>query len=256
MGVCWALRRLYSSSHSQHSLDRTSPLSLLSHFSLPSLSLRSSTPTEAAWAPHDVQANFTSTGNLTLTNATNVNAPGTTASGISGEVTGAAGTAGTTGVDAGPRDDRYYLGMYGGTLLLGLVIMLIGASMAAQVRVRTARALHDGMLKKVLRAPISFYDVTPLGRVLNRFSKDQNNVDIQLSMMLMWAVCVINFCLSSFLAIVISASGIGLVVVVPALGLYYLILRYVRVVHIHTYTRTLVAATVLQCRYSCFNIPI
>ena len=202
------------------------------------------------------KANFTSTGNLTLTKATNVNAPGTTASGISGEVTGAAGAAGAAGVDAGPRDDRYYLGMYGGTLLLGLVIMLIGASMAAQVRVRTARALHDGMLKKVLRAPISFYDVTPLGRVLNRFSKDQNNVDIQLSMMLMWAVCVINFCLSSFLAIVISTSGIGLVVVVPALGLYYLILRYVRVVHIHTYTRTLVAATVLQCRYSCFNIPI
>ena len=180
------------------------------------------------------QANFTSTGTLTG-NATNVTlttlpihpaAPGTTAvAGISGEVTEAAGAA---GVDAGLRDDRYYLGMYGGTLLLGLVIMLIGASMAAQVRVRTARALHDGMLKKVLRAPISFYDVTPLGRVLNRFSKDQNNVDIQLSMMLMWAVCVTNFCLSSFLAIVISTSGIGLVVVIPALGLYYLILRYVR----------------------------
>ena len=37
------------------------------------------------------------------------------------------------------------------------------------------------MLAKVLRAPINlFYDVTPIGKILNRFSKDLQVMDQQL----------------------------------------------------------------------------
>ncbi|KAI1299646.1 Multidrug resistance-associated protein 1 [Halotydeus destructor] len=37
--------------------------------------------------------------------------------------------------------------------------------------------IHDNMLNHVLRAPMSFYDTTPLGRMLNRFGKDIDNAD-------------------------------------------------------------------------------
>ena len=43
---------------------------------------------------------------------------------------------------------------------------------------RAAKKLHEEMLNKVLNAPINLYfDVTPIGRILNRFSKDLNVVE-------------------------------------------------------------------------------
>jgi ABC-type multidrug transport system fused ATPase/permease subunit len=43
--------------------------------------------------------------------------------------------------------------------------------------IRSARVLHMEMLKSIVRLPQSFFDTTPLGRILNRFSKDQYTVD-------------------------------------------------------------------------------
>lgn len=51
--------------------------------------------------------------------------------------------------------------------------------------------LHDLLLKNVLRAPCtSFYDVTPVGRILNRFSKDVDTLDNVLPMTIRgWMSC-------------------------------------------------------------------
>lgn len=49
---------------------------------------------------------------------------------------------------------------------------------------KSAKLLHEKMLDNMMRLPQAFFDVTPLGRILNRFSKDQNCVD---------EVCLINF---------------------------------------------------------------
>ncbi|KAK6098443.1 hypothetical protein MT418_002471 [Batrachochytrium dendrobatidis] len=43
--------------------------------------------------------------------------------------------------------------------------------------IRAARVLHEQMLNCIVRLPQSFFDTTPLGRILNRFSKDQYTVD-------------------------------------------------------------------------------
>lgn len=43
---------------------------------------------------------------------------------------------------------------------------------------QAARVLHRQMLKAVIRSPMStFFDVTPVGRILNRFSHEINEVD-------------------------------------------------------------------------------
>jgi ATP-binding cassette subfamily C (CFTR/MRP) protein 1 len=43
-----------------------------------------------------------------------------------------------------------------------------------------SKTLHSTVLYGVLRAPMSFFDTTPIGRVINRFSKDIDSVDSSL----------------------------------------------------------------------------
>ncbi|KAG8247449.1 Canalicular multispecific organic anion transporter 1 [Homalodisca vitripennis] len=53
--------------------------------------------------------------------------------------------------------------------------------------------LHNTMLQRVLRAPMSYFDTTPLGRIINRFSKDIDICDTMLS-----------FNLSAFLGLLVQ----------------------------------------------------
>eukprot|EP00055_Hartaetosiga_balthica_P014403 m.78854 g.78854 ORF g.78854 m.78854 type:complete len:1517 (-) comp8586_c0_seq3:145-4695(-) len=70
-----------------------------------------------------------------------------------------------------------YLGVYGA---LGLVENLIGCASLYYFMKGSLRAsllLHNSVMKRVLRSPMSFFDTTPKGRIVNRLSKDVNLVD-------------------------------------------------------------------------------
>ena len=60
-------------------------------------------------------------------------------------------------------------------LTLMRLLCVYGASL------RASRVLHTQALRGVLGAAMSFFDTTPTGRLLNRFSKDLQVVDMQLS---------------------------------------------------------------------------
>jgi len=46
----------------------------------------------------------------------------------------------------------------------------------------SSKHLHNAMLHSIMRSRISFFESTPVGRILNRFSKDINSVEFQLPM--------------------------------------------------------------------------
>jgi ABC-type multidrug transport system fused ATPase/permease subunit len=62
-----------------------------------------------------------------------------------------------------------------GSLVVGLVrsgLLIVGSLSAS-------RGLHSRLLARVVRLPMSFFDSQPTGRLLNRFTKDTESVDLQ-----------------------------------------------------------------------------
>lgn len=125
-----------------------------------------------------------------------------------------------------PADTRFYLGLY--------AVVGIGASIAVCVSpfilyvylvIASARHWHDSMFHTVLRAPLQWFEATPVGVSLNRFSKDVNSIDETLPRVLhgffRTTVVVLG------VLIVISASVPPfLIAIVPLYFAYRAILRY------------------------------
>ena len=82
--------------------------------------------------------------------------------------------------------------------------------------------MHERMLECMMHAPLKFYDITPLGRIINRFSTDVDNMDLNLGGYLaFWA----TYCSSvvTILAIISYTIPIFLAVALPVGIFYYFI---------------------------------
>jgi ABC-type multidrug transport system fused ATPase/permease subunit len=55
-------------------------------------------------------------------------------------------------------------------------IMILVFSLAT-ASARASSILHKDLLQRVVRCPMSFFDSTPMGRILNRFTADMDAVD-------------------------------------------------------------------------------
>ncbi|CAL5382544.1 unnamed protein product [Camellia sinensis] len=79
-------------------------------------------------------------------------------------------------------------------ILLVYTLLAVGSSLCVLVRamlvavagIMTSQKLFTNMLRSVLHAPMSFFDSTPTGRILNRASTDQSVVDLEMANRLGW----------------------------------------------------------------------
>jgi ABC-type multidrug transport system fused ATPase/permease subunit len=66
----------------------------------------------------------------------------------------------------------FYLGLYGALSVTLGIFTYLRTFLLVRFGVKASATLHANLSASILRAPSSFFDTTPIGRILSRFSKD------------------------------------------------------------------------------------
>eukprot|EP01052_Picozoa_sp_SAG31_P002044 SAG31_NODE_68_length_28153_cov_23.647717_26_plen_451_part_00 len=83
-----------------------------------------------------------------------------------------------------------------------------------------AKKLHQRMLWRLLIAPVSFFDQTPVGRIVNRFTSDFQTIDREISFNFVGVTRSVLDLISSFCVILVVLPAF-LLWIAPMLWLYY-----------------------------------
>ncbi|XP_061583426.1 ATP-binding cassette sub-family C member 10 [Cololabis saira] len=81
-------------------------------------------------------------------------------------------------------DVRFYLTVYSSIASANTLFTALRAFLFAHGVVCAASSIHNRLLDRVLKATMTFFDTTPLGRILNRFSSDLYTIDDSLPFIL------------------------------------------------------------------------
>ncbi|OCK81762.1 hypothetical protein K432DRAFT_424668 [Lepidopterella palustris CBS 459.81] len=129
--------------------------------------------------------------------------------------------------DSSSVDAGYFLGVYAALGLVFMLITLIREGVLFGGSLTASRRIHQRLMESVTRAKFRFFDSTPLGQLMNRFSKDIESVDQEIAPV---AVGVVH-CLASILTIVVLISvitpgfliaGIFITVLYILIGKFYI----------------------------------
>ncbi|XP_025986918.1 multidrug resistance-associated protein 1 isoform X4 [Solenopsis invicta] len=132
-------------------------------------------------------------------------------------------TIGNNTIDTAKRD--MYLGVYGalgfgqGVTVFAMALFLARGTVIASTRI------FESTLQQVLRNPMSFFDTTPIGRILSRLGKDIDVIDNILPMFLRsWLTCL--FSVIATLVVISYSTPIFIAVILPIGAIYYFIQRF------------------------------
>ncbi|RLV93995.1 Multiple drug resistance-associated protein-like transporter 1 [Spathaspora sp. JA1] len=128
-------------------------------------------------------------------------------------------------VDAG-----LYLGVYASLGVVSGFLTYLGALIIwSYCIVKGAAYFHNKMANSVLSSPMSFFDTTPVGRILNRFTEDIGKIDMNLPWLLIGFVTAFLNGIITF-GIIVSTLPVMLFVISVLLVIY----NYFRVIFIPT----------------------
>uniref|UniRef100_A0A6T8KKU6 ATP-dependent transporter ycf16 n=1 Tax=Hemiselmis andersenii TaxID=464988 RepID=A0A6T8KKU6_HEMAN len=124
-------------------------------------------------------------------------------------------------------DTALYLSAYGGLTILAIFTVTVRGFLCVLGSIRAAVVLHDTMLANVLRAPTKFFDTTPTGRVLNRFSTDQYTADNELRQTIqMMLMCLMRVACVGIVILWVTPAFV--VCVIPMGFVYWKVQKFYR----------------------------
>ncbi|XP_077055732.1 ATP-binding cassette sub-family C member 4 [Siphateles boraxobius] len=122
-----------------------------------------------------------------------------------------------------PLNLDFYLGIYAGLTGATIIFGFMRGLIMFNCLVRSAETLHSRMFNSILKTPVRFFDINPIGRILNRFSKDIG----QLDSLLPWTFVDFIQVFLQIIGVIAVASSVIPWILIPVLPLLicFLILR-------------------------------
>ncbi|KAK3745608.1 hypothetical protein QZH41_003626 [Actinostola sp. cb2023] len=117
------------------------------------------------------------------------------------------------------------LGIYGSLVGGSFIMAAIATILMFAALLRSSEKLHDKMTLTVLKSPVLFFDTNPVGRIMNRFSKDIGAMDDDLPYS--FVVMTINF--FYFFGVLVLTAIVNYwltIAVIPTLTVFFLLCRY------------------------------
>uniref|UniRef100_A0A9J7Z576 ATP-binding cassette sub-family C member 5 n=2 Tax=Cyprinus carpio TaxID=7962 RepID=A0A9J7Z576_CYPCA len=130
---------------------------------------------------------------------------------------------------------QHYAAVYTMSMGIMLLLKLLRGIVFVKGTLRASSRLHEELFQKILRSPMKFFDTTPTARILNRFSKDMDEVDTRLPFqaeMFIQNVLLVLFCLG-----VIASVFPWFLVAVGPLVLLFIVLHVISRVFIRELKR-------------------
>ncbi|XP_056002528.1 multidrug resistance-associated protein 1-like isoform X2 [Ostrea edulis] len=119
----------------------------------------------------------------------------------------------------------YYLIIYTVLGILQGVFLFLFAYLGLTRLINASGSLHSSMLFRILRSPISFFDTTPIGRIMNRFSSDIGILDDRVPRTFwLWAIMLST--LFATLVVISVNTPKFLIAIVPVGIMYVAILKF------------------------------
>mmetsp|Transcript_21675 Transcript_21675/g.73435 ORF Transcript_21675/g.73435 Transcript_21675/m.73435 type:complete len:1108 (-) Transcript_21675:33-3356(-) len=94
--------------------------------------------------------------------------------------------------------------------------------------VRAAKKLYSDMAARVLSAPMSFFDTTPNGRVLSRFTFDTEQIDIVLTLKAAQFMTSVSWNVTGVIVMLTLSDGLLFLILAPVALYYYRLQRFYR----------------------------
>ncbi|XP_015595444.1 ATP-binding cassette sub-family C member Sur isoform X2 [Cephus cinctus] len=118
---------------------------------------------------------------------------------------------------------KIYIALSVGSILLSALYNGVGQWAGARAR----RCLHQEAIAGLLKAPLFFFEHTPIGRILNRFSADMGVIDKKLSTSVQRLTAFMLLCGSAMLVNAIISPWF-LIAALPTCMAYYFLQRFYR----------------------------
>jgi ATP-binding cassette subfamily C (CFTR/MRP) protein 1 len=120
-----------------------------------------------------------------------------------------------------------YVAIYASLAILYFLITLGRSVRVAQFSVRGSRVLYAAMEDRVMGCPMRFFDTTPVGQVINRFSKDMVDTDEQLTSTLGWLIMTF-LRVASIISVICVVQPFFLPAVLPLFAVYQFVRTFYR----------------------------